>query len=104
MNLLGLQSTINPNMAIRLLMYAGRIYEKIIDIKKVYSTKRFTIPQPEFIVLYNGSAPYPEEAVIKLSESFENIESLGLPVKTHPALELIAKIININQNIWINYN
>ncbi|MDR1362806.1 MAG: Rpn family recombination-promoting nuclease/putative transposase, partial [Spirochaetaceae bacterium] len=27
------QSTINPNMALRLLMYIGRLYEKIMDSK-----------------------------------------------------------------------
>ncbi|MDR2096002.1 MAG: Rpn family recombination-promoting nuclease/putative transposase, partial [Treponema sp.] len=34
------QSTINPNMALRLLMYIARIYEKLIDNKKIYSGKR----------------------------------------------------------------
>ena len=53
------QSTINPNMALRLLMYIGRVYEKIIDEKNVYSGKPLKIPRPEFFVLYNGVEPIP---------------------------------------------
>ena len=47
------QSTINPNMPLRLLMYIAHIYEKIIDRNKLYKTKLEKIPAPEFIVLYN---------------------------------------------------
>jgi hypothetical protein len=69
--------------------------EKIIDNKKIYSGKRIAIPRPEFIVLYNGVAPYPDEATLRLSESFE--ES-GLPVLTGSAgLELTVKVYNINE-------
>jgi hypothetical protein len=32
-------------MALRLLMYAGRVYEKIIEGRNIYSTKRLTIPR-----------------------------------------------------------
>jgi hypothetical protein len=89
------QSTINPNMAIRLLMYIARIYEKIIDNKKIYSSKKLLIPRPEFIVLYNGRDPYPDENILKLSESFANIASLGF-IDSLPPLELTVKVYNIN--------
>jgi hypothetical protein len=88
------QSTINPNMALRLLMYIARIYEKIIDNRKIYSAKKITVPRPEFIVLYNGAEPYPDESTLRLSESFE--ES-GLPVLTENPLELVVKVYNINE-------
>ena len=95
MILLEHQSTINPNMALRLLMYIARIYEKLIDNRKVYSVKKITIPRPEFIVLYNGVDPYPDRSVLRLSESFEEG---GLPVLSGmPALELEAKVYNINE-------
>ena len=55
------QSTINPNMALRLLMYIARVYEKIIGDKNIYTTRPVPLPQPEFFVLYNGAADYPEE-------------------------------------------
>jgi predicted transposase/invertase (TIGR01784 family) len=91
------QSTINPNMALRLLLYITRVYEKIIHDRKIYSSKKIIIPWPEFFVLYNGVDPYPDESVLKLSEAFENIASLGLLEKTDPALELIVRVININK-------
>ena len=91
------QSTINPNMALRLLMYIGRVYEKIIDEKNVYSGKPLKIPQPQFFVLYNGVEPYPDEKIYRLSESFENLKSLGLVEKDFPSLELDVKVININE-------
>jgi len=91
------QSTINPNMALRLLMYIGRVYEKIIDDEKIYSTTKLLIPQPEFFVLYNGEDYFPDEKIIKLSESFESVKSLGLTDKKFPALELEVKVLNINK-------
>jgi hypothetical protein len=89
------QSTINPNIALRLLMYIGRVYEKIIKPKKIYGTKLIPIPRPEFFVLYNGTAPYPDEKTLKLSDMFESASSLGLPEKS-PSLELELRVININ--------
>jgi hypothetical protein len=91
------QSTINPNMALRLLLYAGRVYEKIIDDRMIYSSKQMTVPRPDFFVLYNGTAPYPEEKTLRLSEMFENTDALGVPAKETPALELVVKVVNINE-------
>jgi predicted transposase YdaD len=91
------QSTINPNMALRLLMYIARVYEKIIGNKNIYASKFIHIPRPEFFVLYNGMAPYPDEAFLRLSEAFENTESLRPWDKGSPALELVVKVVNINQ-------
>ena len=91
------QSTINPNMALRLLLYIGRVYEKIIRDKRIYSTKKIPVPQPEFFVLYNGLAPYPDENYLRLSEAFESTKPLGLPEKETPSLELVVRVININK-------
>ena len=91
------QSTINPNIALRLLMYIARVYEKNISDRNIYSTKKMQIPQPEFFVLYNGSAPYPDERVLKLSEMFKSSEPIGLPDRINPVLELEVKVLNINK-------
>jgi len=88
------QSTVNENIAFRLLMYIARVYEKIIGDRNIYATKRIGIPRPEFFVLYNGAEPYPDEKTVKLSEAFESTASLGLPGKE--SLELVVKVININ--------
>jgi len=89
------QSTINNNVPLRLLIYIARVYEKIINMNKVYQTKLEKIPFPEFIVLYNGKNKYPEYKEIKLSSAFKGIEGLKL-TDTIP-LELTAKVYNINQ-------
>jgi len=91
------QSTINTNMALRLLMYVGRVYEKIIEGRNVYSSKRLTIPRPEFFVLYNGTDPFPDNEMYRLSDSFEKLKDLGIEEKDFLSLELVVKVININE-------
>ena len=44
------QSTVNPNMALRLLMYVARVYEKIVEGKSIFTSKKIPIPRPEFFV------------------------------------------------------
>jgi hypothetical protein len=84
------QSTINPNMALRLLIYIARVYEKIIDKKAIHTTAKVSIPAPEFYVLYNGVAEYPDEGLIKLSNSYRQKQD-------RPPLELEATVYNINE-------
>ena len=91
------QSSINDNMPLRLLMYIARVYEKIIGDKNIYASKRFPIPRPEFFVLYNGVTPIPNEQILKLSDAFEKVDSIGLEEKKGVALDLEVKVININQ-------
>ena len=82
------QSTINPNMALRLLMYIGRLYEKIVKNKDIYSKKKLTILRPEFFVLYNGKEPFPDKAVLHLSDLFEKIDILFIAEKILLELEV----------------
>ena len=91
------QSTVNPNMTLRLLMYIARIYEKIIGDKNIYSTKKIFIPRPEFFVLYNGADPYPDEDVLKLSDLFKHPDFLELSENTRYVLELEVRVLNINE-------
>ena len=90
------QSTINRNMPPRLLMYIARVYEKIVDRKKLYQSRPEKIPEPEFIVLYNGKADYPDHAALKLSELFKDAVGLKAAVSA-AALELIVHVYNINK-------
>jgi hypothetical protein len=89
------QSTINPNMALRLLMYIARVYEKITGDRGIYTTRVIPIPRPEFFVLYNGTAPCPDEQVMRLSDAFEKAAIPGLSEKA--ALELEVRVLNINE-------
>jgi hypothetical protein len=95
------QSTINPNMPLRALMYIARVYEKIVNAKdkdSIYTTSKLTVPRPEFIVLYNGTDPsQPDVETLKLSASFADPAPLGLAKNTAPELELTVKVYNINK-------
>ena len=91
------QSTINPNMALRLLLYVARVLEKRVKGRTLYSKKTLSIPWPEFYVLYNGKEELPDEQIYRLSELFEKQEDIGLPDNAYPLLELEVKVLNINE-------
>jgi hypothetical protein len=91
------QSTVNPNMTLRLLLYIARVYEKLLGSKNIYGGKRLKLPRPEFIVLYNGEDPCPDEQTLRLSDLFADPSSLGISKEAAaPALELTARVYNIN--------
>ena len=84
------QSSLNPNMALRLLLYIALIYEILINKKAMYKTKRMSIANPEFYVIYNGKEDYPEKTIMKLSDLYEvrGVEN---------NLELIVTVYNVNK-------
>ena len=88
------QATINENMPIRALIYIARIYEKILNRRAIYRTKLFKIPTPEFYVLYNGTADYPDEETLRLSDAFRRVNIPG--IERLPALEVIVRVLNVN--------
>jgi hypothetical protein len=90
------QSTINPNLPARILMYIGRIYEKLTAGRNIYGRKKLLIPRPEFIVLYNGTAPYPDKTALRLSDSYEDAASPGILKAGLSHLELVVPVYNIN--------
>lgn len=85
------QSTVNPNMPLRDLIYVAEEYHKIVskDEKSVYSSVPMRIPMPRFIVFYNGQKTQPERQIMKLSDLYEIKDS-------EPALELQVLVLNIN--------
>ncbi|MDR1932876.1 MAG: Rpn family recombination-promoting nuclease/putative transposase [Spirochaetales bacterium] len=91
------QSTINENMPLRLLMYIAKIYEKITGSKDIYREKKIPLPWPVFIVLYNGTSAYPDEKILKLSDSFNDISGPGLVKPDCSSLELVVRVYNINK-------
>ena len=56
------QSTINPNMPLRLLEYIARIYGNIVDSKAKFSRHLVPLARPEFIVFYTGDQKLPQKA------------------------------------------
>ncbi len=85
------QSTVNPNMPLRCLMYAGRAYEQLTDDNVKYKTTLVKIPTPEFYVFYNGVRNRPLEQELLLSDAF--FDSDG-----KETMELKVKVLNINSN------
>ena len=83
------QSTINENMPLRCLQYVARLYEQIQDPKAKYYRTLQKIPIPEFYVFYNGTAKYPVQKTLKLSEAYV-AKSEQVP------LELTVQVLNIN--------
>ena len=83
------QSTINPNMPLRNLMYITKQIEKLIVDKDLYGRKLITIPNPRFIVFYNGTDKQPEVKTMLLSSAFEHKEMEN-------NLELKVLQLNIN--------
>lgn len=85
------QSTVNPNMPLRCLLYVGRAYEQLVDKNARYRTTQVEIPTPEFYTFYNGKEEFPLEQELFLSDAF--ISSAG-----ENSLELKVKVININSD------
>lgn len=83
------QSTINPNMPLRFLLYAGRAYEQLVDTASRYKTKLVKIPTPEFYLFYNGKQNLPSEDKMYLSDAF-------LKTPGENSMELTVTMININ--------
>lgn len=88
-NLYEQQSTFNPNMPLRDLFYVADLFQKIVKDKSIYTSRTIKIPNPEFVVFYNGREEVPERMELKLSSMFE------IPTD-HPSLELKVTMLNIN--------
>ena len=72
MNLYGHQSTYNPNMPIRELMYTALLYDKYISgtNANIYGTKLIELPIPKLVVFYNGTDKTEDEVILELKDSF----------------------------------
>ena len=84
------QSTINPNMPLRNLMYITKQLEKLIVKNDLYGRKLITLPNPRFIVFYNGTDKQPETDTLYLSSAYEHKEK-------EVNLELKVLQLNINK-------
>lgn len=73
LNLYEHQSTWNPNMPLRDLIYITSIYQNYVEIKQdksIYGNSVISLPFPEFVVFYNGIEEHPEYSELKLSDSY----------------------------------
>ena len=83
------QSTYNPNMPLRFLLYLADLYSGITKDANLYSESLILIPSPRFIVFYNGKAERPDRETLYLSDAYITDEE-------DISLELKVDVININ--------
>ncbi len=89
------QSTINPNMPLRLLEYVTRIYGNRIDSKTKFSNQLIPLAKPEFIVFYTGKENIPPESYLYLSDAFPEDTSENHLSDSELTLELVVKVCKI---------
>lgn len=83
------QSTVNPNMPLRDLIYVTSILQGLTKEANLYSSVQIKIPAPRFVVFYNGITAQPEQETLRLSNAY--VEYGG-----HSGLELEVTVYNIN--------
>ena len=91
MNFWEQQSTFNPNLPMRILIYAGMVYAKYVETSDdyyIYSSKQQKAPVPKCICFYNGADKKADRTILKLSDSF--------PEGSDPDIEVKVTMININ--------
>lgn len=82
------QTTLNPNMPLRLLSYVDELFRLYLEPKKrkIYSTELIKLPAPEFYVFYDGDDTSFERKILRLSDAFK---------APSDKLELIAHVYNL---------
>jgi hypothetical protein len=91
LNLYEHQSTYNPNMPVRFLIYLAEEYQKLVEQAKhsLYGRRKIMLPTPQCVVLYNGEEEMPEECILRLSDAFGN-------KKEQSDVEVRVRMLNIN--------
>ena len=84
------QSTINPNIPLRDLIYIGIEYQQFVNDKSLYLSKLQKIPAPKFMVFYNGTDDVEDRMELKLSSAYEHLAG-------EPDLELKVLMLNVNE-------
>lgn len=86
------QSSFNPNMPIRGLMYFAKSYDAIIKVngQKIYGRRLIKIPTPQYYVFYNGNEKHGDREILRLSDAFVKKPISG-------EYEWTATMININK-------
>ena len=93
LNLYEHQSTYNPNMPMRGLLYFAGVYNRHISSREIniYSSSPKVFPFPQHIVFYNGTQEEPDRKILKLSDLFQRPTG-----EKEPCLECQTLMLNIN--------
>ena len=65
------QSSINPNMPLRDLIYVTKVLQNIIRNEDLYHSVLIKLPTPKFVVFYNGTDFQPDKQTLKVSDAFK---------------------------------
>lgn len=65
------QSTINKNMPLRNLEYIACLFSALTYNANLYGSRLIRLPEPQFVVFYNGKEKLPERYELKLSDAYE---------------------------------
>ena len=87
------QSTYNPNMPLRGLIYMAAAYRKYIDLNRldIYASKPLPLPVPRYYVFYNGTKAMADEALLRLTDNMD-----GEDAAEKSCAQFIAQMVNIN--------
>lgn len=93
MNLYEHQSSYNPNMPLRGLLYFARLYQSYIETRELnlYGSRLQKLPFLQYLVFYNGTKEEPDKVELRLTDAFQ-----GLAEGKKPCLECAAIMLNIN--------
>ena len=91
LNLYEHQSTYNPNMPLRFLIYFSNLMLELVNEQEydLFGRKQIPIPTPKFVVFYNGLEPRPAREKMHLSDAYEHKEEKY-------ELDLTCIVYNIN--------
>ncbi len=92
LNLYEHQSTWNPNMPLRGMLYFAQQFEGLLASRNedIYSTKCVELPTPVYIVFYNGGGMQTDNRILYLSDSYSTGRGSG-------CLECTCEVLNINR-------
>ena len=105
LNLYEHQSSVNPNMPVRGLIYFAELYKGYIEQNNllIYNERLVKLPFPRYVVFYNGTEDEPEEQELRLSDSFEKVlegevqrTDIVEAEANKPSVEVTVQLLNIN--------
>ena len=83
------QSSVNPNMPFRDLIYVTKVLQTIVKDENLYGQALIKMPTPRFVVFYNGTDEQPKQQILRLSDAFQKKQEF-------PELELCVTVYNVN--------
>ena len=102
------QSTYNPNMPMRFLIYIGMVYSKFIENSDNYNPYSSTLqkaPTPKCVCFYNGISEKGDRKVISLSSAFDGegdveVKVLMININYGHNNELLQACKPLNEYSW----